>query len=141
MESEVNNGGSSQYFVNGSAESAHFIADALKMIGAPKTADICQPAIAAALPAGLPESAEAIRSAAADFSDEVLERLESLVRPRILFLPPKISRICLSPTSQRIRRTLARCRSGMTLGSRQELEIARKSDDLGSLASKTSGEA
>jgi HPt (histidine-containing phosphotransfer) domain-containing protein len=78
VESEVNNGGSSQYFVNGSAESAHFIADALKMIGAPKTADICQLAIAAALPAGLPESAEAIRSAAADFSDEVLERLESL---------------------------------------------------------------
>jgi Domain of unknown function (DUF4375) len=78
VESEVNNGGSSQYFVNGSAESAHFIADALKMSGAPKTADICQRAIAAALPAGLPESAEAIRSAAADFSDEVLERLEPL---------------------------------------------------------------
>jgi hypothetical protein len=29
----------------------------------------------------------------------------------------------------------------MTLSSRQELEIARKSDDLGFLASKTSGEA
>jgi len=64
VESEVNNGGFSQYFVNSSAESAHFLVDALNMIGAPKTADICQSAIAAAFPAGLPESEEAIRSAA-----------------------------------------------------------------------------
>jgi hypothetical protein len=78
VESEVNNGGFSQYFVNSSAESAHFVADALRMIGAPKTADICQRAIAAAFPAGLPKSEEAIRSAAADFSDEVLEKLEPL---------------------------------------------------------------
>jgi|SRR6266571_4507555 len=78
MESEVNNGGFSQYFVNSSAESAHFIADALKMIGAPKTADICQRAIVAAFPTGLPESADAIRSAAAEFSDEVIEKLEPL---------------------------------------------------------------
>jgi hypothetical protein len=48
------------------------------MIGAPKTADICERAIAAAFPAGLPQSVEAIRSAAVDFSDEVLERLEPL---------------------------------------------------------------
>jgi hypothetical protein len=31
VESEVNNGGFSQYFVNSSAESAHFVADALRM--------------------------------------------------------------------------------------------------------------
>ena len=78
VESEVNNGGFSQYFVNSSAESAHFVADALRMIGAPKTANICERAIAAAFPAGLPKSEEAIRSAAADFSDEVLEKLEPL---------------------------------------------------------------
>jgi hypothetical protein len=78
VESEVNNGGFSQYFVNSSAESAHFVVDALEIIGAPKTADICQRAIAAAFPAGLPESEEAIRSATADFSDEVLEKLEPL---------------------------------------------------------------
>jgi hypothetical protein len=78
VESEVNNGGFSQYFVNSSAESAHFVADALRMIGAPKTADICDRAIAAAFPTGLPQSEEAIRSAAADFSDEVLEKLEPL---------------------------------------------------------------
>lgn len=99
MESEVNNGGSSQYFVNGSAESAHFIADALKMIGAPKTADICQPAIAAALPAGLPESAEAIRSAAADFSDEVLERLESLDQEFYSYPPKSHGFACRLPLS------------------------------------------
>lgn len=78
VESEVNNGGFSQYFVNSSAESAHFVVHALEIIGAPKTADICQRAIAAAFPAGLPEWEEAIRSAAADFSDEVLEKLEPL---------------------------------------------------------------
>jgi Domain of unknown function (DUF4375) len=78
VESEVNNGGFAQYFANDSAESAHFVVNALRMIGAPKTADICQSAIAAAFPAGLPESEEAIRSAAADFSDEVLEKLEPL---------------------------------------------------------------
>ena len=78
VESEVNNGGFSQYFVNSSAESVHFGADALRIIGAPKTADICERAIAAAFPAGLPKSEEAIRSAAADFSDEVLEKLEPL---------------------------------------------------------------
>ena len=78
VESEVNNGGFSQYFLNSSAESAHFVVDALEVIGAPKTADICQRAIAAAFPAGLLESEEAIRSVAADFSDEVLEKLEPL---------------------------------------------------------------
>jgi len=78
VESEVNNGGFSQYFVNSSAESAHFVVDALNMIGAPKTADICKRAIVTAFPAGLPQSEEAIRSAAGDFPDEVLERLEPL---------------------------------------------------------------
>ena len=78
VESEVNNGGFSQYFLNSSAESAHFVVDALRVIGARKTADICQRAIAAAFPAGLPDSEDAIRSAAADFSDEVLEKLEPL---------------------------------------------------------------
>ena len=78
VESEVNNGGFSQYFVNSSAESAHFVTDALRMIGAPKTADICERAIAAAFPTGLPPTEEAIRSAAADFSDDVLEKLEPL---------------------------------------------------------------
>jgi hypothetical protein len=35
VEAEVNNGGFSQYFWNSSNESAHFVVQALEMIGAP----------------------------------------------------------------------------------------------------------
>lgn len=78
VESEVNNGGFSQYFFNNSAESAWFVVEALETIGAPKTADICKRAITAAFPAGLPQTLEAIQSVAADFSDQILEKLEPL---------------------------------------------------------------
>jgi Domain of unknown function (DUF4375) len=78
VESEVNNGGFAQYFFNDSRESAAFVVEALKAVGAPKTAAICQRAITAAFPSGLPENSQAIRSAAADFSEEVLESLEPL---------------------------------------------------------------
>jgi len=78
VEAEVNNGGFSQYFANDGAESVSFVMEALTTIGAPKTADICRRAIAAAFPAGLPKSTEAVRSAASDFSDDVLEKLEPL---------------------------------------------------------------
>jgi hypothetical protein len=40
VESEVNNGGLSQYLFNNSAESAPFVVEALESIGAPKTASI-----------------------------------------------------------------------------------------------------
>ena len=80
VESEVNNGGFSQYFFNNSNESAPFVVQALETIGAPKTASICGRAIAAAFPAGLPTDPEAIRSAAADFSDEILKVLDALDR-------------------------------------------------------------
>jgi hypothetical protein len=75
VESEVNNGGFSQYFLNDSCETAPFVSEALEIIGAPKTADICRRAIAAAFPSGLPENTEDISSAAADFSDEVTDAL------------------------------------------------------------------
>jgi len=78
VESEVNNGGFSQYFFNDSRESALFVVEALETIGAPKTAAICRRAIAAAFPSGLPQESQAIRSAAADFSDEILQSLEPL---------------------------------------------------------------
>ena len=77
VESEVNNGGFSQYFLNSSAESVPFVVEALETIGAPKTADICRRAIAAAFPEGVPSTQE-IRSAAAGFSEEVLGQFESL---------------------------------------------------------------
>ena len=78
VESEVNNGGFSQYFLNSSCETAGFVSEALETIGAPSTADICRRAIAAAFPDGLPSDPEAIRSAASDFSEETEEKLDSL---------------------------------------------------------------
>src|SRR5271155_2857768 len=78
VESEVNNGGFSQYFFNDSRESAPFVVETLETIGAPKTAAICKRAIAAVFPSGLPPESQAVRSSAADFSDEILEGLEPL---------------------------------------------------------------
>jgi uncharacterized protein DUF4375 len=78
LESEVNNGGFSQYFLNNSCETAPFVAEALDSIGAPRTADICRRAITTAFPAGLPNSPDAISAAASEFSDEVMQNLGSL---------------------------------------------------------------
>ena len=78
VESEVNNGGFSQYFYNDMAETSPFVVRALEVVGAPKTADICQRAIVAAFPTGCPESPEAVREAAADFSDDQIETLAAL---------------------------------------------------------------
>jgi len=80
IESEVNNGGFSQYFINESAESAPFVVEALEKIGAPKTADVCRRAIVAAFPDGLPATVEMIQSAATDFSPEVASELHFLDR-------------------------------------------------------------
>jgi hypothetical protein len=77
VESEVNNGGFSQYFLNSSAETAPFVAEALDAIGAPKTAQICRRAVERAFPDGLPPTADEISSTAADFSDELLAELDS----------------------------------------------------------------
>jgi hypothetical protein len=78
VESEVNNGGFSQYFLNNSSETAGFVVEALETIGAPNTADICRRAIAVAFPGGLPSDPDAISAAASDFSDEVDEKLDAL---------------------------------------------------------------
>jgi hypothetical protein len=78
VESEVNNGGFSQFFQNLSSETASFVVEALETIGAPKTADICKRAIGTAFPGGLPSDPEAISSAASDFSDEIEEKLNTL---------------------------------------------------------------
>jgi Domain of unknown function (DUF4375) len=80
VEAEVNNGGFSQYFFNSSCETAGFVAEALDAVEAPRTADICRRAIAAAFPSGLPSDPEEIRSAASDFSDETEEKLDKLDR-------------------------------------------------------------
>ncbi len=78
VESEVNNGGFSQYFQNESAESAGFVAEALDMIGASKTAEICRHAIATAFPSGLPTDPEEVRTTASEFSQEIEENLSEI---------------------------------------------------------------
>ena len=78
VEAEVNNGGFSQYFLNRSCETAGFVAEALETIGAPRTAEICRRAIAAAFPTGLPSDPNAISEAASDFSDETEAKLSVL---------------------------------------------------------------
>jgi hypothetical protein len=80
LESEVNNGGFAQYFLNSSAETASFVAEALDAVGAPTTAEICRRAVQAAFPAGLPQSGNEIRSAATGFSAATRKELEALDR-------------------------------------------------------------
>ena len=76
VESEVNNGGFSQFFLN--LETAKFVVEALETIGAPKTAGICRRAIVTAFPDGLPSDPEEISSAASAFPDETEEKLDAL---------------------------------------------------------------
>jgi len=78
LESEVNNGGFAQYFANDSGETAGFVSEALEIIGAPKTADICRRAINVAFPSGRPTTAQAISSAASGFAGDILDRLQTL---------------------------------------------------------------
>lgn len=80
VESEVNNGGFSQYFFNSSCETAGFVAEALETIGAPKTADICRHAISIAFPNGLPSEPKMISLAASEFPDEIEGKLDALDR-------------------------------------------------------------
>ncbi len=78
LESEVNNGGFTQYFSNGSAETVHFLIEALKTIGAEKLAQICSDAIKVAFPKGLPSDPQKFSNEASEFPDGVLENLESI---------------------------------------------------------------
>jgi len=114
LESEVNNGGFSQYFLNDSSETAAFIAEALDTIGAPRTADVCRRAIATAFPSGLPSSAEAISTAAADFSDDVLEQLQPLDND--FFAYPHNLTDLLLPTCRNTPRSSGNCPNPTTEG-------------------------
>lgn len=78
LESEVNNGGYSQYFQNSSAETAPFLVAALVTIGASQAAELSTCAINAAFPDGLPAAPELISSVADKFSDDVLGQLDVL---------------------------------------------------------------
>ena len=85
LEAEVNNGGFSQYFFNDSRETAGFITEALKIVGARQTAELCRQAIDTAFPAGLPSDLAVIRSMAADFPEETEARLNDLDRQFYLY--------------------------------------------------------
>lgn len=78
VESEVNNGGFSQYFQNGSNETACFVADALDLIDAPQTAEICRRAVVLAFPDGLPSSSDEISEVAATFAPDIESALSEL---------------------------------------------------------------
>ena len=78
LEGEVNNGGFSQYFFNSSRETASFAVEALKVIGASKTAQLCEEAINVAFPSGLPADPDLIRSATADFPESTEAKLSEL---------------------------------------------------------------
>lgn len=78
LESEVNNGGFSQYFQNCSNETAGFVVDALQLIDAPQTSEICKRALMIAFPMGLPSSPEEISAAAANFGPGVEDALNGL---------------------------------------------------------------
>ena len=78
VESEVNNGGFSQYFLNSSCETVGFVAEALEIVKAPRTAEICRRAIREGFPQGLPSIPGEISQGAAEFSDAVLDRLSAL---------------------------------------------------------------
>ena len=78
VQGEVLNGGLSQYFCNSSAESASFAVEAFQTIGAHNTANVCNRAINAAFPDGLPLTVEEIQSIAEHFPKEVLAKLDAL---------------------------------------------------------------
>ena len=79
LESQVYNGGFSQYFQNlHEPETAGFVVEALQKVGASDTADICRRSIADAFPGGLPLDLDALRSAASGFSPEIQHQLELL---------------------------------------------------------------
>ena len=71
-------------------ESVSLEAAALTTIGAPKTADICSRAIVTSFPGGLPQTVEAVRSMAADFSEDILAKLEPS-GPRALLYPHNLT--------------------------------------------------
>lgn len=77
VEADVNNDGFIGYF-GWNPETVVFVVEALNIIGAPLTADICKRAISCAFPEGLPSTPEDISLAHESFSDQTLENLRAL---------------------------------------------------------------
>ena len=77
LESEVNNGGFHQFFLNSSGEIVPETLRALAAIGAPHTKQLFERAIAVAFPSGYPSDVAAVASCLADL-DEMGDDLEPL---------------------------------------------------------------
>ena len=77
LEREVNNGGYSQFFVNSSRRYTPFIAEALRAIGCPKTAVLCEEAMAVLGITSQHSSAE-IEDLASSTSEEQDKRLSQI---------------------------------------------------------------
>lgn len=77
LESEVNNGGFHQFFSNSTGEYVRETILALADIGASKTCDLLNRAVAVGFPSGYPSDASKYESAVADF-DDVADDLDAL---------------------------------------------------------------
>ena len=77
VEREVNNGGFSQFFFNSSRVYAYEAAGALRAIGAPKTAELFEKALAL-VTSGKKVEVDNLRLCAAEASDEVDDGLDDL---------------------------------------------------------------
>lgn len=77
LESEVNNGGFHQFFLNSSGEIVPHTLRALSAIGAPGTKRLLEEAIAVAFPSGYPVDPAHIEAALAEI-DDVADELEPI---------------------------------------------------------------
>ena len=77
LEAEVNNGGFHQFFSNSAGEYVRETIDALTQIGAHKTRELLERAVAICFPGGYPDNATDYESLVADF-DAVADSVEPL---------------------------------------------------------------
>jgi hypothetical protein len=78
LESEVNNGGFHQYFLNFDGNTANFAPDALRRIGAVSCADIVERALRVVSPEPLPDDENARQILLDCLGDDVIEQLGAI---------------------------------------------------------------
>lgn len=87
------------YFTNSDGESAHFAAEAYRLIGSPKRAEIIERACMAVRPEGIPSSDAEREALMESLSDDVREKLSSL-SDQFMSLPEEIDPLLLGVRSQ-----------------------------------------
>lgn len=78
LEGEVNNGGFHQYFLNSAGETANFVPQALRRIGARSAAEIAERALRVVSSEPLPEDQDARQAMLEGLNEEAIDRLEAL---------------------------------------------------------------